>query len=182
MTWLSIVANIAVIILEVISLRMTIIERHWKVFAFYTQLSNIITLISSVAYLCLGAAAAPVRYLSTCMMVMTFLVTLCILAPFGGGFRKMMLRGSMLYHHTLCPAISVVSYFFCEPHEDIWPLPVAVTLAYGIVMMTLNANGLYDGPYPFFRVKNQSRTATVLWTAALFGIIFVISYLCGRLN
>ena len=79
-------ANIAVIILEVMGLRISITDRSWKILAFYTQLSNLVTLASSVAFLLLGATAAPLRYLSSCMLTMTFLVTLLVLVPMGGGF------------------------------------------------------------------------------------------------
>ena len=103
-------ANIAVIILEVMGLRISITDRRWKILAFYTQLSNLVTLASSVAFLLLGATAAPLRYLSSCMLTMTFLVTLLVLVPMGGGFEELMLSGNGLYHHTLCPIISVTSY------------------------------------------------------------------------
>jgi hypothetical protein len=32
-----------------------------------------------------------------------------------------------------------------------------------------------EGPYPFFRVHNQSATATVLWMTVLFAAVSVIS-------
>ena len=39
----------------------------------------------------------------------------------------------------------------------------------------MNYREYFDGPYPFFRVNHQSRMATVLWTAALTGMIAVIA-------
>ncbi len=56
-------------------------------------------------------------------------------------------------------------------------LPPIITLVYGIIMMVLNYLGKYDGPYPFFRVRRQSRLATVLWTCVLFAAILGISFL-----
>ena len=168
-------ANIAVIILEVMGLRISITDRHWKILAFYTQLSNLVTLASSVAFLLLGATAAPLRYLSSCMLTMTFLVTLLVLVPMGGGFENLMLSGNGLYHHTLCPIISVASYVLLEPHASPWLLPVAITLVYGLTMLYLNWKRRFDGPYPFFKVHNQSKRATVLWTLVLVAVITVIS-------
>ena len=106
---------------------------------------------------------------------MTFAVTLFILVPFGGGFQKLMLSGNGLYHHTLCPVLSVISYVLWEVHSAAWMIPVAITFVYGIIMLFMNYKGWFDGPYPFFRVKYQSKMATVLWVAALTGMITVIT-------
>ena len=174
---MSIAINIVVIILEILGLRISISERKWKIFAFYTQISNIITLISSVVLVTTGSNdfSAMLRYLSSCMLTMTFLITLCVLVPMGGGFRQLMLSGNGLYHHTLCPILSVTSYIALEQHSFAWPLPVILTFVYGIIMLIMNGKGLFDGPYPFFRVRNQSKLATVIWILVLIGIISAIS-------
>ena len=88
-------ANILIIILELLGFRVSIGDRKWKIFAYYTQISNLITLVSSVVYVITGGAAW-LRYTSACMLTMTFAVTLFILVPFGGGFRRLMLSGNGL--------------------------------------------------------------------------------------
>lgn len=174
---MSIAVNIVVIILEIVGLKISISERKWKIFAYYTQISNIITLISSAVLITTGSNELSVmlRYLSTCMLTMTFLITLCVLVPMGGGFRKLMLSGNGLYHHTLCPILSVTSYILWEHHVAAWILPTILTFIYGIIMLIMNGKGLFDGPYPFFRVRNQSKLATVIWMVILTGIIAAIS-------
>ena len=97
-------ANILIIILEILGLRVSIGDRKWKIFAYYTQISNLITIVSSIVYVFTGGPAW-LRYTSACMLTMTFAVTLFILVPFGGGFRRLMLSGNGLYHHTLCPVL-----------------------------------------------------------------------------
>ena len=154
---------------------MSIAERGWKIFAFYTQISNLLALASAAAFLLLGGPVAPLRYLSTCMLAMTFLISLCVLSPLGGGFKEMMLAGNRLYHHTLCPAVSLVSYVLWEPHGGTWVAPVVVTTIYGPVMLYLNYLRRFDGPYPFFRVHDQSVAASVLWTLALMALIGALS-------
>ena len=173
----ALVANILVLILEARGLYISISARKWQVLAYYTQLSNIVTAIASVCLLCFGAGSftAGFRYLSTCMLTMTFLITLFVLVPMGGGFRKLMLSGNGLYHHTLCPAVSVTSYILWEQHNTILIVPILVTLVYGIIMLLMNYYRKFDGPYPFFRVHNQSRTATAIWVLVLLAIITVIS-------
>ena len=173
-------ANILIIILELLGFRVSVGERRWKIFAYYTQLSytqlsNLITLASSIVYAVTGGASW-LRYTSACMLTMTFIVTLFILVPFGGGFRRLMLSGNGLYHHTLCPVLSVLSYVMWEGHSSAWAVPVVITFVYGITMLYMNYREYFDGPYPFFRVNHQSRTATVLWTAALTVMILVIAF------
>lgn len=172
---MAIAANVLIILLEILGLRISISDRHWKIFAFYTQISNLITLLSSVAHLIFGGSAAWLRYLSSCMLTMTFLITLCVLVPMGGGFKALMLSGNGLYHHTLCPIISVLSYILWEPHSFIWILPVIVTTFYGLVMLYMNWKQIFDGPYPFFRVHQQSLSATVLWMLGLIAFISILS-------
>lgn len=177
------IINALVICFEILGFRVSISRRKASIFAFYTQLSNLVTLFSSVLFLAAGGQmAAIMRYLSTCMLTMTFMVTLFVLVPMGGGFKKLMLSGNGLYHHTLCPIFSVLSYVCLEPHAGVWLLPVAVTMVYGLIMMLLNGLGRYDGPYPFFRVRNQSVMATILWTLVLFLLISAVSLLFARLG
>ena len=173
---MGIIANILIIIMEIIAFRISFKRIRWEMFIYYTELSNLITLISSAAYLLTGEKAAPLRYLSACGLTMTFLVTLCILVPMGGGFRKLMLEENGLYHHTLVPVLSVLSYVLWEDHSTLWLLPVVLTIVYGLTMMYLNVIGKMDGPYPFLRVRHQSRRATILWFFALIGVITAISF------
>lgn len=172
-----IIVNCAVIILELTGLRISISGRKWEIFAYYTQISNIITLISSLALVSTGSneVSVTLRYLSSCMLTMTFLITLFVLVPMGAGFKRMMLSGNGLYHHTLCPVLSVASYIMLEDHSHMWMFPVILTFVYGVVMLAMNAKDKYDGPYPFFRVHDQSKAATVMWVAVLTGIITIIS-------
>ena len=146
---------------------------------YYTQLSNLAAAVSSVLLVIAGQTSpvAAFRYLSVCMLMMTVFVTTCVLIPMGMPPKEMLLKGNCLYHHTLCPAVSLISYLFFERHagRPAIILPVLVTLVYGIIMLLLNAKGTVDGPYPFFRVKKQSKKATVLWFLALSAVIAAIS-------
>lgn len=182
----AIAANIVTIILELMGLRARKSGFKWKMFAYYTQLSNFVTLVSSILFLLVRGNEVSIyfRYLACCMLLMTVLVTVFILAPMGGGFRKMLLSGNGLYHHTLCPLISILSYIFLEEHVSsgmAWLVPSVCTLIYGVIMLILNGMNYFDGPYPFFRVHNQSWEATVLWIGALTAVITVLSILLSLL-
>jgi hypothetical protein len=109
------------------------------------------------------------------MLIMTVLIALSVLIPMGFSFSRMMLRGMGLIHHTLCPIISVSSYFLWEKHSSVWYLPVAVTFLYGLVMLCLNYKEVVDGPYPFLRIRNQSKAATFAWMTGLLLFITILS-------
>lgn len=170
------IANTLIVIMEIIALRISFKRIRWEMFIYYTELSNIITLISSVAYLVTGGNAPALRYLSAVELTMTFLITLFVLVPMGGDVKILMLSGNGLYHHTLVPILSFVSYIFWERHSTVWPLPVILTILYGLTMMFLNVINKIDGPYPFLRIRHQSRIASVGWFFGLIAIISVISF------
>ena len=173
---MGIIANILIIIMEIIAFRISFKRIRWEMFIYYTELSNLITLISSVAYLLTKGNAPALRYLSAVELTMTFLITLCVLVPMGGGFKLLMFQENGLYHHTLVPILSVVSYLFWEKHSTLWLLPVILTIIYGLTMMYLNVIDKIDGPYPFLRIRHQSKTASVLWFFGLIGVISLISF------
>lgn len=116
-----------VLLLEIRGLSLSLTDRKWMVLIFYTQLSNLVTTASALLLLIFGQpyAITILRYISTCMLVMTFFVTTCVLIPMGGDPKKLLWSG--------------------------------------------------NGPYPFFRVHNQSAAATVLWMAVLFAAVTAIS-------
>ena len=173
----ALIANIVIIALELTAFYICR-SRGWGILVFYTQLSNFVTLISAVCFLINRDASVTVtlRYLSTVMLTMTVLITLFVLVPMGAGFGRMMLSGMGLFHHTLCPLISITSYMLWERHSAMWGVPVAVTFVYGVAMLVLNYKGIIDGPYPFLRVRYQSVKATVIWMAALTILITALSF------
>ena len=171
---------LAILVLELRCLTLSIGDRRWKVLAFYTQLSNLAAALSALGVVLAGMTPATVllRYLSSCMLVMTFFVTTCVLVPMGGDPKRLLFSGTGLYFHVLLPVLSVGSYLLLEDHPSsaAWVgMPTGLTFLYGMIMLALNARGRYDGPYPFFRVRNQKAAATVLWMAALTGAVGLLS-------
>ena len=158
-----------VLLLEIRGLSLSLSGRKWMALVFYTQLSNMVTAISAFLLVIIGETPLVIvlRYLSSCMLVMTFIVTTCVLIPMGGDPKKLLWSGNGLYHHVLCPIISTASYIIVEQHSGMIWLPVVVTFIYGMIMLYLNGIRKVDGPYPFFRVHNQSVVATVVWMTVL---------------
>ena len=150
---------------------------------YYTQLSNMVSALSALLLVIFGQPAwvTALRYLATCMMVMTSLVTACVLVPMLGNAKNLLLTGHGLYVHLLCPVLCAVSYIVFEEHvgRGLFRLPVAVTFICGMTMLYLNWKGRVDGPYPFFRVRKQTPVMTTIWMAVLITVISLISVLVG---
>ena len=140
---------VIVLLLEARGLSLSVSDRKWRILIFYTQLSNLITTVSALLLVVLGQSVwvTTLRYLSTCMLVMTFFVTTCVLIPMGGDPKKLLWSGNGLYHHVLSRILSTISYVFAERHSGMIWLPVIVTLVYGLVMLYLNGIRKVDGPY-----------------------------------
>ena len=170
-----------ILALELRGLSLSLPGRKWMALVFYTQLSNLVTAVSALCLIIFGQPywVTVLRYISTCMLVMTFFVTTCVLIPMGGDPKKLLWSGNGLYHHVLCPVISTASYIIVEMHagKGLIALPVMLTLVYGLIMLYLNWKGKVDGPYPFFRVRNQGVRATVLWMVVLMAVITTIGIL-----
>ena len=180
----AIILNIAVILLEIYGLRTNIPERGLKSFAFYTQLSNIAAFISGVLLLIFGSRPfiVALRLMACCMLLMTFLVVVFVLIPISGDPRRLLFTGMGLIFHLLCPVLTAISYLAFEKHSRLWILPVLVTFAYGMILLWLNKKGVIDGPYPFLKVRAQSRAKTVMWMTGLMIFIIIVSFAVTRIR
>lgn len=173
---LAIYLNIVIIALELCGFYLSFKAVKWEIIIYYTELSNFIALIAAILFLCNAQSAPLWRYCATCMLVMTFLITLFILVPIlENGMKILMLSGNGLYHHLLVPIISLFSYLFLEIHDQRWLVPVIISLIYGLLMYYLNYIGKMDGPYPFFKVRKQGIKKSVIWIFILLAIISSIS-------
>ena len=65
---------VIVLLLEARGLSLSVSDRKWRILIFYTQLSNLVTTVSALLLVVLGQSVwvTTLRYLSTCMLVMTF--------------------------------------------------------------------------------------------------------------
>ncbi|MBP3824644.1 MAG: hypothetical protein ILA11_02830 [Butyrivibrio sp.] len=178
------VLNLLIIILELVAFKKAF---KWhglkKNFIYYTQISNLLTLFSSI-FLVIFGGKEPVevlRFVSVCMLIMTFFVTACILVPMSGMLKELLFSGSGIFHHLLIPIISTLSYMLIENRVSLkwmW-LPAAVTLAYGLIMLYFNYTKRLEGPYPFFLIRSNGVKMTVVWMACLLLVVSAISFAVG---
>ena len=162
---------------------------------YYTQLSNIFSMFAAllVAFFAakdlvektdsLHSFARLLKFSSACCLTETLLVTVFVLAPMGvmGGFVPIMFEGANLYHHLLCPLISLFSLVVLEKGEKLTlrhcVFAMTPTLIYGIVSVTLNIFKVWHGPYPFLYVYEQPFYMSIIWTVVILGGAFAITLL-----
>ena len=146
-------------------------------FIFYTIISNFLAMLSSLCLLIFPGSpfTAAFRYLSVCMMTMTCLVVIFVLVPMSGDLKGELFSGTQFFYHLLCPIMTLLCYILWEEHYGAWQLPALGTTLYGFVMIYLNYAGKADGPYPFLRVRQQSKAVTAMWIGVMFAAITAIA-------
>jgi len=196
----ALIANIALVVMEIPGMIGSIESHGASMFRFYTQDSNLFALVAcaifvyfAVRNLRRGVYAVPmwvktVKYMVTCCLMVTFLVVVCVLAPmYGPGSLEVMLFSDhSLYVHFLCPLVALISFVFFEggaPLEKKHVLYALIpTLVYGVVMLALNILRVVHGPYPFLYVYEQPVYMTALWYVAIFLGAYLIAWLIRFAN
>ena len=96
---------------------------------YYTQLSNLFAFFVVSVYIVFEIRQIKkgkqfpkilktLKYVATCVLTMTFLIVVFVLAPFSGySFPFLMFVSSMLYHHTLCPILAIITFLFFENYD-----------------------------------------------------------------
>lgn len=161
---------------------------------FYTVQSNLFTLFSSSAFsICaiaglLGSGSkmpawvTVSRFLSTVDMALTFFIVLLVLMPEEyrqGKGMKIFYDRDQLYHHLICPWLTMISFVCFEPSLPatfFWFWIGAVpTMIYGVIALIINVSGIASGPYSFLLVRQQPVWKSILWIVLVFAIVLVLS-------
>ncbi len=196
---IALTINMAIIIMEIVGIIMSIMKHGVSFVRFYTEDSNIFALAASIIYVVSDIAERKggsglqtitkiVRYISACCLSVTFVVVLCILAPMNGvnGYITMMFCGSMLFHHFLCPVLSVISFLFFEKYDEI-PLKytyyaLCPTFIYAVTAVVLNIVNLLKGPYPFLMVHKQPVYMSCVWFVVILAGAYIFAWLIRKIK
>jgi len=185
--------NILIIILELIGLFITLKTAHKIEIKYYTECSNIMMLITSFLLTCylLKKKTIPkwlniLTHMSVLGLTVTFLVVLFILSPmYNFNYGLLLFRGSMLYFHTLCPIISIITYFFSSQihiaKKEI-KYTMLFTIIYSIVILLLNIFRILEGPYPFLMVYKQPIYMSIIWIILLEGSAYLLSIVLYKIK
>ena len=188
------IINILIIIMELFAFLVCYKESGFACFKYYTQDSNLFLMFTSLLYvisllICdkkIPHFVSLLKYAATTSVVITFLTVVTILAPVMGGYRAMLLDGTMLIHHLICPIFAFVTFVFFEKHnlnglKDAL-ISMIFTCLYGVVAVTLNVLKIMDGPYPFLKVYDQTILMSIFWLILMMGSSYLITVLIGNLN
>ena len=95
-------------------------------------------------------------------------------------FKLYLFDGVMLFHHTICPILALVSFLF---YDDLGKIErsdiiggLGFTILYSIVLIILNLYDLVKGPYPFLMIKNQTIIASIIWFILIYALAYFIAY------
>ncbi len=187
----ALAVNLAIVVMEIIATLHVFLQSGFGMLQFYTVDSNLIALCFSLCYLLyFFRRPKPLwlsfgRYLATVNLMLTLLVALFVLSPSMGGIDRMMFQGDVLYHHTICPILSLTGYVLFEDDLPQRPrfswLALIPTGIYAAVMIVLNVMKLADGPYPFLHVYEQPVWASVLWCVGIFAAVTALAAAVYRL-
>ena len=191
--------NLIIVVLELMGMKRAF-RYSYRTLRFYTTDSNIMVLITSaVMVLCalvciikksdIPTWAVMLKYFSTCCITMTFVIVMVVLLPGklskGYGF-FILYHGAQIYHHTLCPIISIITYVFFEKRISInfncVLVAIIPTIIYGIVIIILNLKDIVYGPYPFLHIKEQSVIVSIFWAILLYTIANSINVILYRIR
>ena len=190
----SFIINVLIIIMELFAFLVCYKESGFACFEYYTQDSNLFLMLTSLLYvisllICdkkIPHFVSLLKYAATTSVVITFLTVVTILAPVMGGYKAMLLDGTMLIHHLICPIFSFITFVFFEKHnlnglKDAL-ISMIFTCLYGVVTVTLNVLKIMDGPYPFLKVYDQTILMSIFWLILMMGSSYLITVLIGNLN
>lgn len=192
-TAIALALNIVIVILEIIGFALAVPSLKLNTLIFYTEDSNFLALISSVlfSYYIISGKDMPdwlsiLKYISTLSVTVTFFVVVFVLSWMTpDGLVNLLISESMLYHHTLCPILAIITFVFFEKYwfgkKDIIKA-LYFTFIYAVIMIGLNILKIVDGPYPFLRVSFQPVWSSVMWIIIIIGFAYVLAAILKGLN
>ena len=184
---IALIINILIIILELIGLGKSIFISRDFSFAYYTNDSNIIALISSILFLVFykkdKELVKDIRFVATSCLTLTFLVVIFILCPmYQFNYKLFMFTDTFLIFHTLVPILSIISYVAFEERSSKKYLCLGFTAIYGAILILLNILTLIEGPYPFLMVSTQGPLGILFWGVIIIGGSYLVGILLNFLN
>lgn len=186
---IQLIINIILVILEIAGFILVINELGFETLKYYTEDSNFLQLLSSalfLIYLSLNREFPPwlntLRYVSVVSTTLTLIIVLTVLSwTTDMGLEYLLFYGPMLYHHTLCPILALISFICLEKHDNLNALHGLVfTLIYGVIMITLNILKMVEGPYPFLLVYKQPVLHSIIWIIIIFTITYLIALILKK--
>lgn len=201
MILLSFCFDLAIVLLSAIGTYLHFSQFAWTMFQYYTLDSNVLLLLACAIQawyegcillrrrMFVPSWVRVLKYIAVCTVMVTFFVVIFILVPMAGGLSWLpysLFHGAMLYHHTLCPLLGVLSFVFLDraslPDRRITLWALLPTALYAAVSIVLNALRALHGPYPFLYVHEQPVWMSAVWCALILALAWVLALLVWKLS
>ncbi len=188
---ITIIINLMIVILEIIGFILVFNELGITSLEYYTEDSNLLLLISSIIFLIyiskndeLPEWFKSFRFIAVVSTTLTLIIVLTVLSwTTDLGLYHLLFNGSMLYHHTLCPLLAIISFSLLERYETLNTIKgLYFTLIYAAIMIVLNVLKIVEGPYPFLLVYKQPVVHSILWTVVILAITYAIALILKKVN
>ena len=99
------------------------------------------------------------------------------------GLYTLLFHGGLLYHHTLCPILAIISFCLIEKYDNLKAIQgVYFTIIYALILIPLNILKIVNGPYPFLKVYEQSILESAFWIVVIFIIVYIIALILKKVN
>ena len=123
---INLTMNLLIVILEIIGFILVFNEMGLTSLEYYTEDSNLLLLISSLMFSIflltnkeLPSWFKSLRYVAIVSTTLTLIIVLTVLSwTTDFGLYHLLFGGSMLYHHTLCPILAIIS-FIIEKYDNL---------------------------------------------------------------
>ena len=129
-----------------------------------------------------------IEYTAVSMLSMTFFVNLFVLVPLAGRntIYEKLFSSTKLFQHFLCLLLMMTNFIFFEDYHALGRKDSAIvvipTLLYAVVLTGLNIMLVVDGPYPYFRVYEQTSFDSVLCFLLINCVSYLLSYVLLTVN
>ena len=164
-----------------------------EMFSYYTQDSNIFSMLVSGVYLFYIKKEIPgwlrkLRFAATVSLMLTFTVVILVLGPMYGveSYPWLFFHGANFFYHVSCPILSFISCILFEKNGRIimkdTVIAIIPTLIYALILIILNVLNVVHGPYPFLYVHEQPVFMSIIWGIVIPGIAWMIALLIKALR
>ena len=190
---ISLALNLLIIFLEMIGFVFAFSNHGWSALIYYTELSNILLFVAAMFYVCytvwdlqgqkikMPRYVPLLKYAATLSVAITFIVVITVLSwATKYSLWTLLTQQSMLFHHTLCPILAILSFLFFEKYrfkKSDALIAMSFTLLYAVVAIFFNLIGELVGPYPFLMVYAQPWWASLLWCIVILGGAYALARL-----
>ncbi len=190
---ISLALNLLIIFLEMIGFVFAFSNHGWSALIYYTELSNILLFVAAMFYVCytvwdlqgqkikMPRYVPLLKYAATLSVAITFIVVITVLSwATKYSLWTLLTQQSMLFHHTLCPILGILSFLFFEKYrfkKSDALIAMSFTLLYAVVAIFFNLIGELVGPYPFLMVYAQPWWASLLWCIVILGGAYALARL-----